>query len=292
MSLVDPEQTTPLQHIQRSLDLVSRAQRHHQRHPSNDHAKHNAMSKHDHHSSPYLQSHSMPPPPQRKSSQTVVSCIVSLVISKLLEALLFTSALALAAYNYYKGDLHKPERIEASPAMYDNEHDRIMDIRQWRHMHPPLTRQYHHHHHHHPRQQRESFQDSKRRRTLEWAESMARQSQHSRTNSSGSSSSSRHGSSNSRDGIGYKHDIPSDIVSPSLQRGSVTVTDVNSTVIGASTDTSGNDKERQDDEMFTRMEEQLQSLIEQGQAALTSKANDLDELDDQELAMRKAFAGV
>lgn len=42
--------------------------------------------------------------------------------------------------------------------------------------------------------------------------------------------------------------------------------------------------------MFTRMEEQLQSLIEQGQAALTSKANDLEEMDDQELAMRKAFA--
>lgn len=43
--------------------------------------------------------------------------------------------------------------------------------------------------------------------------------------------------------------------------------------------------------MFTRMEEQLQSLIEQGQAALTSKANDLEEMDDRELAMRKAFAG-
>ena len=66
-------------------------------------------------------------------------------------------------------------------------------------------------------------------------------------------------------------DIPSDIVSPSLQRGSVTVTDVNSTLIGASTDTSENDKEHQDEEMCTRMEEQLQSLIEQGQAALTSK---------------------
>lgn len=78
---------------------------------------------------------------------------------------------------------------------------------------------------------------------------------------------------------------------PSLQLPSVTVTDVNSTLIGAPTDTSVNDKEPQEDDMFTRMEEQLQSLIEQGQAALTSKANDLEDMDDRELAMRKAFAG-
>lgn len=61
---------------------------------------------------------------------------------------------------------------------------------------------------------------------------------------------------------------------PSLQRASVT------------DDT--HDKEPQEDEMLTRMEEQLQSLIEQGQAALTSQADMM--MDEQELAMRKAFA--
>lgn len=196
MSLFEPEQPTPLQHAQRSMDLVSRGQQrhhHHHRHPSHDHAKHNAMDKDRHnHPSPYWHSHSMPPQP--KSSQTVVSCIVNLVLSRLLDALLFTSALALAAYNYWK----KPERIEASPAMHNDKEHRIMDIRQWRHMHPPLRQ-----HHHHPRQPRESLEDSKRRRTMEWAESMAReQSQHSRSSSNCSNSSA----SSSSISLGYnKH---------------------------------------------------------------------------------------
>ena len=43
------------------------------------------------------------------------------------------------------------------------------------------------------------------------------------------------------------------------------------------------------DIMLTRMEERLQSLIEEGQAALTSKV-ELYELDEKEVAMRKAFA--
>ena len=43
------------------------------------------------------------------------------------------------------------------------------------------------------------------------------------------------------------------------------------------------------DEMLSRMEERLQSLIEEGQAALTSKV-ELYELDENEIAMRKAFA--
>ncbi|KAJ8655652.1 hypothetical protein O0I10_008741 [Lichtheimia ornata] len=297
MSLFEPEQPTSLQqqqHAQRSMDLVSRGQQRHHRHPSHEHAKHDAMNKDRHHLHPPPYQHYRSLPPQQKSSQTVVSCIVNLVLSKLLDALLFTSALALAAYNYWKGDLHKRERIEASPAMYDDkEQHRIMDIRQWRHTHPPLRQQQHHHHH--PRQQRESLEDSKRRRTMEWAESMARQqSQHSRSSSNCSNSNSSSSSSGTCNSLGNdKHDgggAKRHIVLPSLQLPSVTVTDVNSTLIGAPADTSVNDKEPQEDEMFTRMEEQLQSLIEQGQAALTSKANDLEEMDDQELAMRKAFA--
>lgn len=202
MSLFEPEQPTSLQqqqHAQRSMDLVSRGQQRHHRHPSHEHAKHDAMNKDRHHLHPPPYQHYRSLPPQQKSSQTVVSCIVNLVLSKLLDALLFTSALALAAYNYWKGDLHKRERIEASPAMYDDkEQHRIMDIRQWRHTHPPLRQQQHHHHH--PRQQRESLEDSKRRRTMEWAESMARQqSQHSRSSSncSNSNSSSSSGTCNS-----------------------------------------------------------------------------------------------
>lgn len=268
MSLFDPKEPTPLQHAQRSMDLVSRVQQQ-RRHPSHDYAKH-----HDHHhQTPYP-----PMPPQQKSSRTVVSCIINLLLSKLLDAILFTSALALAAYNYYKGELQK---IEASPPAME---DRIMDIRQWRHEHPPLM----HHHHHHSRQQyRESLEDSRRRRTMEWAEDMARQqSQHSSSNSSTSSSRSGYqhvriyarmrerwtNSFHTQDGA--KRPIPSDTVLPSLQRASVT------------SDT--HDKEPQEDEMFTRMEEQLQSLIEQGQAALTSHADMM--MDEQELTMRKAFA--
>lgn len=173
MSLFDPKEPTPLQHAQRSLDLVTRAQQ--RRHPSHDYAKHQDH----HHQTPYH-----PMPPQQQSSRTVVSCIINLVLSKLLDAILFTSALALAAYNYYKGKLHK---IEASPAAME---DRIMDIRQWRHDHPPLR-----HHHHHPRQQyRESLEDSRRRRTMEWAESMARQqSQHSSNSSNSCTTSSSSG---------------------------------------------------------------------------------------------------
>lgn len=266
MSLFDPKEPTPVQHAQRSMDLVSRVQQQ-RRHPSHDYAKHQDH----HHQKPY---HPMPPPQQ--SSRTVVSCIINLLLSKLLDAILFTSALALAAYNYYKGELQK---IEAPPAAME---DRIMDIRQWRHDHPPLM-----HHHHHSRQQyRESLEDSRRRRTMEWAEDMARQqSQHS-SNSSTSSSSSGYqhvriyarmrerwtNSFHTQDGA--KRPILSDTVLPSLQRASVT------------SDT--HDKEPQEDEMFTRMEEQLQSLIEQGQAALTSQADMM--MDEQELAMRKAFA--
>lgn len=51
-------------------------------------------------------------------------------------------------------------------------------------------------------------------------------------------------------------------------------------------------QEKEDnDEMFARMEERLQSLIQEGQAALTSKV-ELYELDENEITMRKSFAAA
>lgn len=50
-------------------------------------------------------------------------------------------------------------------------------------------------------------------------------------------------------------------------------------------------QDKEDDEMFARMEERLQSLIQEGQAALTSKV-ELYELDENEIAMRKSFAAA
>ena len=42
--------------------------------------------------------------------------------------------------------------------------------------------------------------------------------------------------------------------------------------------------------MFNRMEERLQSLIEQGQAALSSRVDVNEHLDENEITMRRAFA--
>lgn len=47
-------------------------------------------------------------------------------------------------------------------------------------------------------------------------------------------------------------------------------------------------KKEKEDEALARMEERLQSLIEQGQAALSSKV-ELYDMDENEMAMRQAF---
>ncbi|KAI9322220.1 hypothetical protein BX666DRAFT_1873940 [Dichotomocladium elegans] len=48
-------------------------------------------------------------------------------------------------------------------------------------------------------------------------------------------------------------------------------------------------QQQKEDEMIARMEERLQSLIEEGQAALSSRV-ELYDLDENEITMRKAFA--
>lgn len=97
--------------------------------------------------------------------------IFELLFTKLLDALIFTSAIAITAYNYLMGALdNSPNTPQPAP---------IVDIKQWRQANTayrlpsPTTATTripeHHHQHHH-----DFLQDSKRERTLQWAETVAR----------------------------------------------------------------------------------------------------------------------
>ncbi|KAG0167590.1 hypothetical protein DFQ28_000840 [Apophysomyces sp. BC1034] len=160
---------------------------------------------------------------------------MEVIFSRLLDAIIFTSALAITAYNYWTGSLEQPPPPPTTrPAL----------IKQWRQQQQRRSVVI---------QEPELLEDSRRQRIQQWAETVPTTNQ----------------------------------IMVQLQRPSSPPV---STTASKRSDAPKRDKRRtqslpnnpatvqilmakqKEDEMFARMEERLQSLIQQGQAALTSTA--------------------
>ncbi|GAA5809967.1 hypothetical protein MFLAVUS_003382 [Mucor flavus] len=181
---------------------------------------------------------------------------IEVLFSRLLDALIFTSAIAFTAYSYLTGTLAQPMVEAPKPnSLYRTRHS---------HSEGSYTRPQH-----------DPIEDSKRRRTQEWAEQLIM------PHPSQSSSHSNHNHGH--------HSCPT-----SKKRSCSTTLLLDSKKVQPlSRDNNNNNMKREkkrtlslpvnkpvaekEDEALLRMEEKLQSLIQQGQDALSSPVgyNDL-----------------
>ncbi|KAI9313717.1 hypothetical protein BX666DRAFT_1972846 [Dichotomocladium elegans] len=253
-----------------------------------------------------------PPAPRQ-----FTALLLEAVFAKVLDALIFTSALAITAYNYWTGELaktatpaaatvEKPTITKAGPTPHDNSHyshrdrdvnhrhchkgsnlvaveDHALDARQWRHTHPPYRSSLF------PTDRIEDrvlLEDAKWRRTLEWAESVA---QTPMTGTDGPldmvTSHSTHSDSSNRS-LERRHRR---LRAPSSPITIETATEARSPVESGPCHNAVQENGKED-EMLARMEEQLQSLIEQGQAALTSRVADMEAMDESKMVGEKDSA--
>ncbi|KAI9499625.1 hypothetical protein BDB00DRAFT_866488 [Zychaea mexicana] len=243
------------------------------------------------------------------SSSSSRSDIIEMLFTRIVDALIFTSAIAITAYNYWIGALDNsaPQASLTASSHYHQQTQQqpVLDIRQWRQTHAPKLN------HDAVVKQHDFLEDSKRQRTQRWAETLAVSQQHQQQQSNHHQQHHRqHSRSSSRSAQKTKmvqfpnnDTIENDNTEVSVPTKSAT----DPTQAQAQAQTASNKKRRtqslpppktnpgaqaaqeKQDEMFARMEERLQSLIEEGQAALTSKV-ELYELDEKEIAMRRAFA--
>ncbi|KAI8148880.1 hypothetical protein BJV82DRAFT_663230 [Fennellomyces sp. T-0311] len=275
MSLFDPEQPTAFNEPQsmprRSFELPHGHRR------SNRHGRHNStVSVPDRISTFYRRYRENNTCNQSQSSYSSLtsskSDIIEMLFSRIVDALIFTSAIAITAYNYWMGSLDsnpaQPSVTSSGPATP------TMDIRQWRQTHAPKLN-------HDVAKQPDFLEDSKRQRTQHWAESMAKQQQHVQQQHVQQQHSRPKSKLVQFPNEPISKSDPAPEPEPSRKRRTQSLPPPKK-----SNDAQAAHKE---DEMLSRMEERLQSLIEEGQAALTSKV-ELYELDENEIAMRKAFA--
>lgn len=161
----------------------------------------------------YRDPHPQPPPTPssyysslsstRSSSKQSSSDMIELLFTKLLDALIFTSAIAITAYNYWTGSLNNsrqqgtitagpssasssssstPPRTPLSPmALQFPSTIAINDNRSsWRQQQYNMHKMYdendpQHHHHKRHSSATSPLEDSRRKRTLKWAESVSHQ---------------------------------------------------------------------------------------------------------------------
>ncbi|KAI9275636.1 hypothetical protein BDA99DRAFT_555414 [Phascolomyces articulosus] len=226
------------------------------------------------------------------SSSSSRSDIIEMLFARIVDALIFTSAIAITAYNYWIGALDNNNT--AQPSLTSGQHHQqqqhqrqpILDIRQWRQMYAPKFN------HDDTVKQHDFLEDSKRQRTQQWAETMAKQPPSPTHSSSRSAQKSKL--------VQFpNHEIPtkSALADPTTQLQAAPIQASNKhnkkrrtqSLPPPKRNSNAQVAQEKQDEMLNRMEEQLQSLIEEGQAALTSKV-ELYELDEKEVAMRKAFS--
>lgn len=224
------------------------------------------------------------------SSRPSSPAIIEVLFTRLLDALIFTSAIAITAYNYWTGSLNDPpppsNAITAPPQP-------VMSIKQWRQAHAPkrnndvVVKQH------------DYLEDSRRLRTQQWAEDVAKQ----QLQQLQQTPNNKHCISevNSPLVLFLFSSIRFDLLSFPwrtllLQTSKVPESTrskkrTQSLPIAPANKQGAQDAQEKEDEMFARMEERLQSLIQEGQAALSSKV-ELYELDENEIAMRKSFAAA
>ncbi|KAI7859076.1 hypothetical protein BDC45DRAFT_564562 [Circinella umbellata] len=254
------------------------------------------------------------------SSSSSRSDIIELLFTRIVDALIFTSAIAITAYNYWMGALDNNNttttttNIQPSltnngqhPSRFQHYKKPIMDIRQFRQTYAPKLN---HTNDNDMMKQHDFLEDSKLQRTKRWAASQAKNQQET-PSSPGLIQKSKLVQFPNNDDTQEIH-INEDDKSDTSMNDDPTTQLLQQVVTTLPKQSSNNDKQNKkkrrtqslpppkrdsnaqaaqekQDIMLTRMEERLQSLIEEGQAALTSKV-ELYELDEKEVAMRKAFA--
>ncbi|KAI8874741.1 hypothetical protein K501DRAFT_339088 [Backusella circina FSU 941] len=187
---------------------------------------------------------------------------LEVIFSRLLDVLIFTSAIAITAYSYLTGSLDAPSPfvVEAPPmkiapfGVYSNRsykrHSSKRDI---------VILQ-------------DPIEESRRQRTQEWAEQQLHPQDHHHHHHHHHHQTKRHSAPMALLDNNRK------IQSPKLSRREKK---------RAQSIPNNKPVEKEDDEMFSRMEERLQSLIEQGQAALTSQIDDLCDTDHQSMVSNR-----
>ncbi|ORY96130.1 hypothetical protein BCR43DRAFT_491116 [Syncephalastrum racemosum] len=221
------------------------------------------------------------------SSRKSGSVMFEMFFSRLLDAIIFTSAVAITAYNYWTGSLEQPQ-LTAGPSFghdTQQQHGHV-DFRQWRQLHAPPRPQANH-----TPQSQGTLENSKRQRTLRWAETIAQQQEYNKHQYPRASAPNVP--------VAHAETRSYAALDPQYQRSQQRRTQSMPNIPGGSTSTSTStssktasdksSKKEKEDETLARMEERLQSLIEQGQAALSSKV-ELYDMDENEMAMRQAFA--
>ncbi|KAI9015238.1 hypothetical protein CLU79DRAFT_889968 [Phycomyces nitens] len=186
-----------------------------------------------------------PPGPEDEVYTPKNTSTTKLVLYRVLDAVIFTSAMAITAYNYCTGTLDAPPAVQITPPPQKKKTTLEIQL-------PPED------------------EDIKRIRTQEWAEKV---SEHSRPKI---------------DTLPYyKKDQP---VSPlDSQKSKRNKRRTKSMPANTLSGTQRLMTEQETDETMARLEEAVQSLIQQGKEALGSTVK-LYEMDDNERNMRKAFA--
>ncbi|KAF7726245.1 hypothetical protein EC973_008955 [Apophysomyces ossiformis] len=185
------------------------------------------------------------------STSSRQSTAMEIIFSRLLDAIIFTSALAITAYNYWTGSLDPPAPPPPTrPAL----------IKQWKKQQQRKSVVI---------QEPEALEDSRRQRTQQWAETIVTSNQKLVQRQRPSSppvmaTASRRADAPKRDKR-RTQSLPNNPAAVQILM-----------------------EKQKEDEMFARMQERLQSLIQQGQAALTSTAIEVYERD--EIAVRTAFS--
>ncbi|KAL0083548.1 hypothetical protein J3Q64DRAFT_1822674 [Phycomyces blakesleeanus] len=181
-----------------------------------------------------------------------------LVISRVLDAMIFTSAMAITAYNYCTGTLDAPPAaVQITPPPQNNTH--INPKKK-----PSLEIQ----------TPADTEDDVKRRRTQQWAETVSEHSTRTKLEKAVQHRKSQQ--------LPQRLDINQKTKRDKRRTKSMPSNTLSGTQLRLLT-------EQETDETMARLEETVQSLIQQGQEALGSTVK-LYEMDDNERNMRKAFA--
>ncbi|KAI9499077.1 hypothetical protein BDB00DRAFT_798243 [Zychaea mexicana] len=232
--------------------------------------------------------------------------LLALLLSRLLDAVIFTSAIAITAYNYWAGELLNPMQKQAgllaSAPSSSSASQSVSSL---------ISSSSHHHH----RQQHQQYQqqhmtdtasallvdrrrrsaeqqtsdnklvDTRRQRTEEWAECLGKPQQQHRQQQQQQQHSQHRPSQQQQQQRHHRH---STYAQPTLA--SINKSQANQQRTKHRSKSFDQPREEQD-EMLARMQTQLQNLIQEGQAALTSTVDvygTADEDDDYITALPRS----
>ncbi|KAI8144343.1 hypothetical protein BJV82DRAFT_607071 [Fennellomyces sp. T-0311] len=171
--------------------------------------------------------------------------LLALLLSRLLDAVIFTSAIAITAYNYWTGELLNPPQkqqglLAAAPIVQQQQQQIQYDERKSRQVSNPMNK----------------LVDTRRQRTEEWAECLTKSQQQQQQ---------------------QQQPRKSTYAQPTL----ASMSKSQATKQRSKHRSKSFDQPREEqDEMLARMQTQLQNLIQEGQAALTSTVDVYDDEDD------------